>query len=73
MNNLARINLQVEGIYCAGCATDMETVLNNTDGIIKASVDYSSGLISVEYDPSEISAEKITSMINGMGFKTTQV
>lgn len=71
--NTAKINLQVEGIYCAGCATDMETVLNNTDGILKASVDYSTGGIDIEYDPAEIGTDKIILMIKEMGFTTRQV
>lgn len=70
MNKSARINFKVEGIYCAGCATDMETVIKNTEGILNASVIYSSGLISIEYDPAEIGTEKIISMIKELGFNT---
>jgi len=39
---------KANGITCAGCATDIETVLKNTDGVINASVSYASNGIVVE-------------------------
>jgi copper chaperone CopZ len=41
---------QVENITCPGCATDMEIVLRNVNGILDASVDFSTETIRVRYD-----------------------
>ncbi len=64
------INLQLEDIFCAGCATDMETVLCNAVGILKATVTYATGIINIEYDPDEIEKGQILSIVRKMGFKT---
>lgn len=66
----ARLDLQVEGIVCTGCAVDMETVLGDTDGILEVSVSYADGTVAVVYDPDEIAPETIIAKINGFGMKT---
>jgi len=59
MGKVKQISLEAEGISCTGCATDMETVLCNTDGILKAEVSYSTGIINIEYESDEINAGQI--------------
>ena len=66
----AKLSLQVEGISCTGCAMDMETVLRSTNGILKAAVNYMTGIINIEYDPDELDGEQIFAIIRKMGFKT---
>ena len=63
-----QINIQVEGISCTGCATDMETILRNTDGIVDAKVFYATGMIKIEYAPSEIELDQIFSIVKKIGF-----
>ena len=65
-----KLSLQVEGISCTGCTMDMETVLRDTNGILKAVVNYMTGIINIEYDPDEINGEQIFAIIRKMGFKT---
>lgn len=65
-----KLSLQVEGISCTGCAMDMETVLRNTSGILKAAVNYMTGIINIEYDSDELDGEQIFAFIRKMGFKT---
>lgn len=63
-----QINIQAEGISCTGCATDIETILRNTDGILDAKVIYATGMIKIEYDPSEIKLDQIFSIVKKIGF-----
>lgn len=65
-----RLNLQVEGIVCTGCAADMETVLGDVDGILEVAVSYADGTVAVVYNPNEIDRETIIAKINGFGMKT---
>jgi len=65
----AKLSLQVEGISCTGCAMDMETVLHNTNGILKAAVNYMTGIINIEYDPDEIDREQILAIVRKWGLK----
>lgn len=70
MEDLPRkIAFRAEGIVCTGCATDMETVLRDTDGILDASVDFSDGIITIEYDPAEIDENEVFARVKKLGFK----
>lgn len=62
-----QMNLLVDGIVCAGCAMDMETVFRNTDGITKTVVDYAKATVQIEYAPDEITEAQILSQIQRMG------
>lgn len=70
-NSIRKIAFQSEGIVCTGCVTDMETILLNTDGILGASVDFASGIISVEYDPDEIDEQEVFARVKKLGFKAS--
>lgn len=69
MKKVSNIDLKVEEITCTGCATDAETVLKSTDGILDAEVDYLTGKITIEYDPDEIEKNRMLSIVKKMGFK----
>jgi len=68
---MRHLKLQAEGIVCTGCATDMETVLGNTDGISEATVDYAAGTVNIKFNPDEIAIDQIIAIVNKMGLKTT--
>jgi hypothetical protein len=42
----------------------VQQILNNTDGILKVDINYLSNILSVEYDPSRISLDKIKEAIS---------
>lgn len=65
-----RIKLQADGIVCAGCAEDMQTILRNTEGILDARVDFSEGAIDIRYDPDVIDEKQIFIRVGKLGFKT---
>ena len=55
--------VKVEGMHCAGgCAMALQKVLNNTDGVVAANVDFSSSMAMIEYD-STIDQEDIMSVL----------
>jgi copper chaperone CopZ len=60
---------KVTGITCTGCATDIETVLRNIDGVVTATVDYSIGEIAVEYDPCEINEQQLTYVLEKLALR----
>lgn len=64
-----QINLRVKEFSCTGCVTDIETILNNTIGILKAKADYATGIINIEYEPAEIEENKILSIFNKLGLQ----
>lgn len=69
MKNKKELNLQAEGISCAGCAMDMEAFLSGMDGILKVNVGYAAETIDIEYNPDEIDADRIVSAVRKIGLK----
>lgn len=68
-----KMNVHAEGISCSGCAVDVETILRNTDGILKAGVSYPTGMINIEYNPKETGEDQIASLLKKLGLKTKPV
>jgi copper chaperone CopZ len=66
---IIELTLQVAGITCTGCAEDTQTILNNTEGVLSASVNYAEGLIHIRYDQNEIGEEGLMARIQKMGLK----
>jgi copper chaperone CopZ len=66
---MIRKTFRVTGIACTGCATDIETVLRNTEGVVNASVNYSTGDVVVEYGAGEINEQQITGVLKKLGLQ----
>ncbi len=66
---MKEIKLKIEGMHCTGCSNRLEKVLNNTDGIEKATVSFEEKQAVIEYDESQIDIAKIKETISDAGFK----
>ena len=66
---MSRLDLTVEGITCAGCALDIETVLKNEEGVLETNVDYSACRISIQYDEAETNEDRIYGALKRIGLK----
>jgi len=70
------MSVKVDGMHCAGgCAMALQKVLNNTDGVLAANVDFGSSIAMIEYD-SSIDQDAIISVIKEMkggAYKVTLV
>jgi copper chaperone CopZ len=64
-----KIQFRVNNIACAGCAEDTEKVLNNTEGILDASVSYADHIISITYDPAVIDRRQVFITVRKLGYK----
>ena len=67
---LIEIKFLIEGITCTGCAMDMENIMLGMDGVEEASVNYTDGVFTIQYNPDEIKAENIIKKVKNLGFKT---
>ncbi len=70
---VTRTTFKAEGITCAGCATDIATVLKNTEGVVSALVDYSICEITVEYDNDEINEQQVMNILTKLGLRVQVV
>ena len=62
-----RVQLPIEGMTCASCATRIEKRLNELDGV-EASVNYATEAASVAYDPAAVESEQLVEAIEGAGY-----
>lgn len=63
-------DMQIEGMVCAmGCAKTIEDKLNETEGILSATVDYSEEKCELEYDASKINDKEIIALIQSVNGK----
>ena len=60
------MSVKIVGMHCAGgCAMAVQKMLNNTDGVVAANVDFGSSIAMIEYD-SSIDQDDIISVISEM-------
>ncbi len=62
------VTLTLEGMTCASCAANIEKVLNRTDGVISASVNFPLEKAVVEFDSSRISVREIIASVQRIGY-----
>ncbi|MGV2938588.1 heavy metal translocating P-type ATPase [Mesobacillus sp. LC4] len=63
-----KMDLDVFGMTCAACSTRIEKVLNKMDGMEAATVNLATESASVEFNSAVLSAEKIISKIQDLGY-----
>jgi P-type Cu+ transporter len=64
----ARLELVLEGMTCAACATRIERKLGKLDGV-DASVNYATEQAAVTYDPSRLGVEDLLGAVEAAGYR----
>ena len=67
-DKLQKIDLEIDGMSCASCASSIQTYLSKTDGVKNASVNFNSEVASIEYSPNSISLDSIKDIIGQLGY-----
>jgi copper chaperone len=63
------ITLSVEGMSCNHCVNSIEGALGKLPGVESAKVDLSAKQVSVTYDDTKVSVEKIKETIEDQGYE----
>ncbi|MEK7533717.1 MAG: heavy-metal-associated domain-containing protein [Patescibacteria group bacterium] len=63
--------LNIEGMHCNSCASGIQLVLQNTDGVLNATASYDSKKGEVEFDEEKTNLENIVKSIEQLGYKAT--
>jgi len=63
-------SFRIGGMYCANCQNLIEKELKKTAGIKSATVNYRTGAAVVTYDTAETGFDKISSVIESLGYRT---
>jgi Cu+-exporting ATPase len=63
----ARVELPIEGMTCASCASRIERKLNKLDGV-SASVNYATEKATIEFDPATVSVDTLVDAVEQVGY-----
>ena len=62
------VEVKTTGMHCGSCKMLVEMDLNELAGVSLAEADLGSGVTHVEFDPAEVTVEKIVATIEGAGY-----
>ena len=62
------LNIPVTGMTCAACQSRVQRTLNNTPGVVDASVNLMMGTAAVSYDPAVVSRDALVETIRSTGY-----
>ena len=65
------IHLNIEGMHCGGCATGIQMVTEQLEGVQSAFVDLDGKKGTWEVDAAKVNADKIIEEIVKLGYKAT--
>ncbi|MFH1307009.1 MAG: heavy metal translocating P-type ATPase [Candidatus Micrarchaeota archaeon] len=65
---MEKLDLLVEGMHCASCATLISKSLGKTEGVISANVNFASSKAHIDYDKSKTSEKELISKIKELGY-----
>jgi len=65
-----RLELPIEGMTCASCASRIERKLNKLDGV-EATVNYATERATVAFDPAAVAPEQLVATIEAAGYRAT--
>ena len=66
--DLAKITLQLEGLSCASCARGVEKALQQTDGVVKAQVNFALSRADIEFNPAKIEQGQLGAIVRSAGY-----
>ena len=65
---MSRDTLTISGMTCAACAKRIERVTGKLDGVAKATVNFATEKLTVEYDEGVFSIPSIQNAVVGIGY-----
>lgn len=63
------VTYMVKGFSCITCATGLDTMLSQQQGITSSKSTYPEGKVTVGFDPKKTNEQAIVSFIASLGFK----
>lgn len=63
------VDLQLQGMTCAACATKIEKSLNKLPGVTNATVNFAMETAHVEYSPTEVTVVDMQKRVEKLGYK----
>jgi len=67
-NGFSRVDLVIEGIHCAACVWLNEKVINQTEGVLEASINFSNNKAKIVWDEEVVKLSTIIDKIRAVGY-----
>ncbi|MFH0070546.1 copper chaperone CopZ [Peribacillus sp. NPDC056705] len=69
---MEKMTVNVKGMSCGHCINSVEGNVGELSGVTTDKVNLDSGTVSVEFNPNEVSIDKIKETIDGQGYYISQ-
>jgi Cu+-exporting ATPase len=64
-----KVTLKVRGMTCSACANRVEKGVINTEGVLKANVNFAAEKLTIEYDPEQVKLLDIKNKVSKLGYE----
>ncbi|HDP99095.1 MAG TPA: mercuric transport protein MerTP [bacterium] len=71
--NIQRVNLNIEGMTCAGCEAHINHLLSEVEGVIEVNSDHETGRAEIKIDTSKAAIDKIIKAVEATGYKVVKL
>ena len=68
---MEKLEMHIEGMHCGGCATGIQMITEQMDGVSSSFVDLDGKKGTFEIDPAKVSAQQIIDEISKLGYTAT--
>jgi len=65
---MEKIEMHIEGMHCGACATGIQMLTSQMDGVTSVFVDYEGKKGTFEFDSSKVTKEQIIKSIAELGY-----
>ena len=72
MGILTKVNLRLQGMSCASCASGIEKIVNCVPGVAVCKVNFAIAEATIEYDRSQINISQIQKAIAAAGYSSSR-
>lgn len=63
------ITLRIIGMHCTACSINIDSSLEEVDGVMLASTSYAKSTTKVSFDPKKITVKKIIDIVKQVGYE----
>lgn len=65
---MVKKKFKIEGMHCTSCAMNIDSELEDTEGVKSASTNFAKCIVDVEYDSAKLSEKEIIKTIKSAGY-----
>lgn len=69
---MEKLHINIEGMHCGACATGIQMLVSQMDGVSSIMVDYDKKSGEVEFDSAKVKKEDIFKAIAELGYKAVE-